>query len=218
MAPKGWVAQQGFLDQRPITILFGYCPMILSLRPLFLLVTFFGVMSCSRPAPDIPVVMQWDHQPASAEWTAASLDMLAGEAAILTQIVPEDAEYWCPGYSDASQEDRALFYTGFLSALARYESTWNPRAVGGGGRWFGLMQIYPPTARYRSCEAQSGTELQNGAANVRCSLRIMAITIPRDGVISQGRRGVAADWGPMRDADKVAAMRSWLHQQPYCQG
>ncbi len=184
-----------------------------------LLTLILILAGCSiRPEPEIPVAMRWDHRPEAAEWTQASLDMLAGDAAILTEVDVSDGEYWCPGYSDAAPETRALFWAGFLSALAQHESTWNPEAVGGGGRWFGLMQIYPPTARYRQCQVTSGQGLTDGAANLRCALRIMTHTVPRDGVISQGRHGVAADWGPMRNAAKVEQMRSWLHQQSYCQG
>lgn len=191
-------------------------------QPVILTLLFVMALSgCSfRPEPDLNILpaMRWDHRPEAAEWTRASLAMLQGDAAILTQIVPQDVEHWCPGYTDADAARRAAFWTGFMSALARYESTWNPDAVGGGGLWFGLMQIAPPTARYRHCEATTGAALRNGSANLRCALRIMAVTIPRDGVVSQGRRGMAADWGPMRDPAKGAEMRNWLHQQSYCQG
>jgi hypothetical protein len=172
----------------------------------------------TQPDPDTLPAMRWDHRPEAEIWTRASIDMLESDAAVLTAIVPEDAEVWCPGYETASAEDRAAFWVGFVSALARYESTWEPDAVGGGGRWFGLMQISPSTARYRGCEAGSGAALTDGAANLRCALRIMAQTVPRDGVVSQGTRGVAADWGPMRQAHVNTEMRDWLHRQSYCQG
>lgn len=193
------------------------------IRPALLaLLSALVLSSCAalRPAPE-PLanpVMRWDHRPEAAIWTRASMDMLETEAAVLTQVVPSDVELWCPGYTDADQATRAAFWTGFMSALARYESTWNPQAVGGGGRWFGLLQISPATARYRNCAVGSGSALTDGAANLRCALRIMAVTVPRDGVVSQGTRGVAADWGPMRDPAKAAEMRAWLHQQSYCQG
>ena len=172
----------------------------------------------SGPEPDLLPVTRWDHRPEAEIWTRASLDMLEGDAAALTSVTPSDVEGWCPGYAEAGEADRAAFWVGFVSALARYESTWEPGAVGGGGRWFGLMQISPATARYRGCEAGSGAALTDGAANLRCALRIMAVTVPRDGVVSQGTRGVAADWGPMRQDHVRAEMRDWLHRQSYCQG
>ena len=66
----------------------------------------------------------------------------------LLETVPKDIDDWCPAYAENDADQRAAFWAGFVSTLSRYESTWNPRAVGGGGRWFGLMQIYPPTAEF----------------------------------------------------------------------
>jgi len=106
---------------------------------------------------------------------------------------------------------------GFLSSLAKHESTYKPWAVGGGGRWHGLLQILPGTARGYKCNVGTGAELRNGAANLSCAVRIMAVTVPRDGVIyGRGGRGVAADWGPMRNAAKRADMARWLKRQNYC--
>jgi hypothetical protein len=89
--------------------------------------------------------------------------------------------------------------------------------VGGGGRWFGLVQISPATARYRGCSATSGQALLDAEANLRCGVRIMGETVPRDGVVSQGMRGVAADWGPFHSSRKREDMRQWLVAQDYCQ-
>ncbi len=104
-----------------------------------------------------------------------------------------------------------------MSTLAKYESTYKPRAVGGGGKWYGLLQILPATARGYKCNVGTGEALKNGAANLSCAVRIMAVTVPRDGVIyGRGGRGVAADWGPMRSASKRADMAGWLRRQTYC--
>lgn len=109
---------------------------------------------------------------------------------------------------------------GFLSALAKYESTWKPTAVGGGGRWYGLLQILPATARHYGCRARSGAALKDGSANLACAIRIMARTVTRDGVIHARKprwSGVAADWGPMRSEAKRHEMAAWLRGQEYCQ-
>ena len=187
-------------------------------RPLLLSLAALAACASTVTDSDGLPATRWDHRPEAEIWTRASLDMLEGEAAGLTSVVPSDVEAWCPGYTEAGEEERAAFWVGFLSALARYESSWEPGAVGGGGRWFGLMQISPATARYRGCAAGTGAALTDGAANLRCALRIMAETVPRDGVVSQGNRGVGADWGPMRQAHVVEEMQGWLRGQSYCQG
>jgi hypothetical protein len=161
--------------------------------------------------------MRWDFHPEGEAWTRASLAMLETDASALTQIVPADIEIWCPGYADADADGRAAFWAGLVSTLARHESTWNPTAVGGGGRWFGLVQITPATARGYGCAVGTGTDLLDGEANLRCGLRIMSETVPRDGVVSAGMRGVAADWGPFHQGTKREDMRAWVSSQDYCQ-
>lgn len=173
--------------------------------------------SASTKSPHSHYTMRWDHKAQSTEWTERGIAALESHGAVLPDIVPADIETWCPGYAEASETDREAFWIGLISALAKHESTWNPAAVGGGGRWFGLVQISPATARLYGCEAKSGSALKNGAANVSCAIRIMARTVQRDGVVSAGMRGVAADWGPFHTASKRQDMIAWTSSQPFCQ-
>lgn len=159
---------------------------------------------------------RWDDHPNGPRWTASVLSALRGPGAPLLQSEPRDIHAWCPGYLEASPAQRAAFWTGLVSALAWHESTHDARAVGGGGRWFGLVQIAPGTARWRDCDVGSGEALLNGAANLRCGIRIMGITVPRDNVVAEGMRGVAADWGPFHSARKREDMRNWVRSQEYC--
>ncbi|MDA0187884.1 MAG: transglycosylase SLT domain-containing protein, partial [Proteobacteria bacterium] len=156
--------------------------------------------------------MRWDHVPQADEWEVAGLAALDSHAAILPDIVPADIDRWCPAYPDANDAQRSAFWLGLMSSLARHESTWNEAAVGGGGRWFGLVQISPATARTYGCQASSAQALLDGGANVSCALRIWAETVPRDGVIAEGRKGIAADWGPLHpsQARKREDIRTWV--------
>lgn len=160
---------------------------------------------------------RWTHQPNHVLWNRTALGALKTHGQPLVDMVPADIADWCPLYPQATQAQRRGFWVGFLSALAKYESTYKPKAVGGGGRWYGLLQILPATARGYGCNVGSGDALKNGAANLSCAVRIMAVTVPRDGVIyGPGGRGVAADWGPMRSRAKRAEMAGWLTRQSYC--
>lgn len=165
---------------------------------------------------DLPP-MQWDFRPDSELLTRAVLSALSEHGAALAQETPADVQAWCPGYPTADPADREAFWSGFLSALAKYESTWNPKAVGGGGQWFGMTQISPATARGYGCDAKTGNALLDGPSNLSCAIRIMAVTVPRDGVIAAGRGGVAADWAPLLSTSKRNSMRAWTSAQPYCQ-
>ncbi|AVL52228.1 lytic transglycosylase [Roseobacter denitrificans] len=168
---------------------------------------------------DLPQ-MRWSAAPGQAEWNEAALEALDGHGAPLVQMVPEDIEKWCPAYPEADEAGREAFWIGFMSALAKHESTYKPTAVNPNGKWFGLLQISPATARGYDCRAGSGEALKDGGANLSCAIRIMAVTVPRDGVIEDydGRwRGVAADWGPLRVPSKQRDIAGWLNDQPFCQ-
>ncbi len=166
--------------------------------------------------PTAMPVMGWDHRPEADHWTEATLAALLEADAPLVNVVPHDITDWCPGYVAAGADERAAFWAGLFSALARFESTWNPQAVGGGGQWFGLVQISPRTARSYGCDAASGDALQDGAANLSCAVQIAERTVARDGVVAAGGGGLAADWGPFANAGKRAQMASWVSSQSYC--
>ena len=184
-----------------------------------------GLLQACAPAPmsevvvpDVLPVMGWDARPEAEVWTETTLDALENEGVALLSEIPGDIGTWCPGYVGAAPTERAAFWSGLLSALARHESTWNPAAVGGGGPWFGLVQIAPSTARGYGCDADSGAELQNGAATLECAVRIASHTVLRDGVVAAGGGGLAADWGPFASAEKRAQMAAFTSAQSYCQG
>ena len=179
-----------------------------------------SALAATRPVARIAALPQtrWTHRAGHKQWTRGAMQALRTHAAPLAAHVPRDIANWCPSYPSAALEDRRAFWVGFMSALAKYESTYRADAVGGGGKWYGLLQILPATARGYKCRVGTGAALKDGAANLSCAARIMAVTVPRDGVIyAPGGKGVAADWGPMRSRAKRADMAGWLRAQPYCQ-
>jgi len=159
---------------------------------------------------------RWETISGTALWTRTSLAALKNHGEPLAATIPGDIADWCPAYPTSSPKARRAFWVGFVSTLVKHESTYRPRAVGGGGRWFGLTQISPSTARLYGCVARSGSALKNPVANLSCAIRIMAKTVPRDGVVSRGMRGVAADWGPLHSSKKRRDMMAWTKRQPYC--
>ena len=168
----------------------------------------------SKSLAPIRPAMRWDHRPEAADWTASTLAALRTHGAVLATVEPADIDRWCPAYRGAGPEDRRAFWAGLLSALAKHESTWNPQAVGGGGRWIGLVQIDPRTARGYRCTAQSTAALKDGTANLSCAVRIAASQVPKGDTVAQGMR----DWGPFYSSKKRAEMSAWTRQQAYCAG
>ncbi|WP_417279114.1 transglycosylase SLT domain-containing protein [Celeribacter sp.] len=160
--------------------------------------------------------LRWKNQARGPAWTRAAMRAVASHGQGLIKTVPGDIHNWCPGYATQDESGRAAFWAGLLSTLSYHESTWRETAVGGGGQWFGLVQIAPPTARHYNCRAGTGEALKDGELNLACAVRIMNKTVARDRVVSQGMRGVAADWGPFHSSTKREDMRRWLAAQPFC--
>lgn len=194
--------------------------MSLSRAPVASLAPIRSSLPVARPRvqeqelPDL----RWDHIRGSSRWTEAAMRALESHGDRLVDTVPRDIAQWCPAYPEAGEWERKAFWAGLLSTLSKHESTYRPAAVGGGGLWYGLVQILPATARGYGCEAKSGDALKDGAANMSCAVRILNRTVPRDGVVARGMRGVAADWGPFHSTKKREDMRRWLIRQPFCNG
>jgi len=162
--------------------------------------------------------MRWDHRPEAAAWTQSTITAIAAHDDVLASKVPSDIEAWCPGYETASMQDRRAFWSGLLSAVAKYESSWNPKASGGGGRYIGVMQISPKSAAQYDCDATSSQSLKDGAANLSCAVEMMADNVGRDNMVAgSGRSGVGRDWMPFRKAASRTEMADWTKAQSYCQ-
>ncbi len=174
--------------------------------------------------PEAPVTsadptppMRWDHRPEAVAWTTSTLLAVSTKDPVLSEQVPADITAWCPAYPKADLGARRAFWAGLLSAVAKYESSWNPVASGGGGRWIGLMQIAPQTAANYGCAATSAGALKDGSANLQCAVEIMSDQVAKDGLVAgAGNRGVGRDWMPLRDSTKRAEMAEWTRAQPYC--
>lgn len=165
------------------------------------------------------VPMRWDHRAEAAAWTMEAYEAVAQNDAALAGRVPGDIAQWCPGYQKASVSERRAFWVGLMSAVAKHESTWNPAASGGGGRYIGLMQISPRTAAAHGCDAKTASALKDGGENLVCAVEIFSGAVAKDGMVAgNGRSGIGRDWGPFRTASKRSEMAAWTAKQPYCQG
>ena len=202
---------------------------ILSARKAIFAAAIFAALSgCvqSRPsahsgAPSESFIskssMGWSRHAKGDDWTTEALAAVAAKDALLAKTIPGDIANWCPAYAKAPLGQRRAFWVGLMSAVSKHESTWNPAASGGGGRYIGLMQISPRTAASHGCEAKSAGALKDGGDNLVCAVEIFARKVAADGVVvGNGRQGIGRDWGPFRKADKRAEMAAWTSAQPWC--
>ena len=177
---------------------------------------FLG-FATSAQASDVPSAL-WDHRPKGAQWTQSMLGAIRDSGRGLVSTIPGDIDTFCPAYSKADTDERAAFWVGLFSALAKHESTFNPQAKGEGGKYRGLLQIAPATARAYGCDSRN---LYDAETNLACAVRIAARQVARGQMVAGGPgrwAGVAADWGPMRNARKRAEIAAFTRAQAYCQG
>ena len=194
-------------------------------RPLIAMSLAAGLLSACAGVPDLTAylpeglqpAMRWDARPEAATWTSRTLTAVAARDSELAATVPGDIATFCPGYALAPMGQRRAFWVGLLSATAKYESGYNPKASGGGGRYIGLMQISPRTASHYGCEANSSAALEDGAANLECAVRIIAPNVGSDRMVAgNGNRGMARDWGPFKKKSVRAEIAAWTASQAYC--
>ncbi|MEO8530469.1 MAG: transglycosylase SLT domain-containing protein [Deltaproteobacteria bacterium] len=179
-------------------------------RPLSygFLVVLAGCVASEPEVQPMNFAMQWDQRPEAAAWTTRTVTQVTTSP--LVQVVPSDITAWCPAYPEQSTTERAAFWAGAMSAIARYESTWNPAAKGGRGRYHGMMQISPNTAASAGCTGN----LFNGADNLSCATKIAA----RQAGSGRTVGDILGDWGPMHSGEKRASMAAWTREQSYCKG
>ena len=196
----------------------AFLPLSLALGLLSACTGFPGPGDAAYLPGSILPGMRWDARPEAADWTRRALTAVAASDSDLAAQVPGDIETFCPGYASAPIGDRRAVWVGLMSATAKHESSFNPKASGGGGRYVGLMQISPGTARLAGCEARTSAALKDGAANLECAVRIFAPHVAGDGMVAgKGNRGVARDWGPFSRQSTRAEIAAWTAAQPYCQ-
>ena len=168
------------------------------------------------PSAALPA-MRWDNRPEAANWTRAAYAAVASHDAQLALTVPKDIALFCPDYPKASLSDRRAFWVALMSSTAKHESGFNPAASGGGGRYVGLMQISPQTARQYDCAASTSKGLKDGAANLQCAVKVFAPHVAEDGMVAgNGNRGIARDWGPFHNQSSRHEIASWTSAQNYC--
>ena len=173
-------------------------------------------VSLAQATPGPVPAARWDHRAEAQDWTRATLAAVKARETALVNTLPQDIAVFCPAYPVADKTQRAAFWVGLFSALAKHESTWNPRAKGDGGKYRGLLQIAPATARAYGCDS---TRLYDGAANLACGVRIAAHQVGQSGLVAGAPGnwgGLALDWGPMRNARKRAEIAAWTRGQSYC--
>lgn len=157
----------------------------------------------------------WSKKDKTGQWTAVTEE--AVKASELPGLVPTDVERFCPTYAALDADDRAVFWTGLISIIARPESNFKPEtkftesfpdSQGNPVISRGLLQISIESANQKryACGIEDAESLHQPDVNLRCGVRILAAWVKADNVIaswgSKPNRGGARYWSTLRESRK----------------
>lgn len=135
------------------------------------------------------------------EMQEASIASLKAYGSALLSFEPKDKSEWCMG------SDKLAFYNKLLSAIAKYESGYDPNNTykenfkDNHGNYVisvGLMQVSSESCNGYGMKYLVNSELKKNSNNLECAARILNKWIPRDGNVSQGSLGAGRYWSVMR--------------------
>lgn len=200
---------------------------------------FFACTPPDKVKPEAPIVAEpvkapielqadWGQKP---EWSAFTLAAIAEHGAALLNKNPGDWAAWCGrDWVKLSSDEKAAFYLGLISALARFESSFKPDVTytenfkDSQGAFIisrGLLQISKESANGYACGITDAKMLHDPRTNLSCGVRILSRWVERDGVIQGGGAGAwtgaARYWSPFRDSAKRAKMAAFTKGMKVCQ-
>jgi hypothetical protein len=159
--------------------------------------------------------LSWDDDPGRTQWSAELLNLVAGSITDLERGNPED---FVSGYSTLSQQLRKKFWAELLIAMAKFESSWNPKEpfLEHDGQWsIGLLQLSIGDQNNYHLEprVEHEEELQDPFINLRWGVQIFTHLLVRDGVVALGSngndaRGGARYWSVLRVGHKVDQIKA----------
>lgn len=186
------------------------------------------------PAPVLTseVTPLWESKVSDGKaWTShvsAEIDRLGHN---LVDVVPEDANLFCPKFSRLSDAQRKQYWIHMISSMVRFESNFKPAtkytegfndSKGNPVISRGLLQISIESANSYGCGFKNAEELHDPLKNLSCGVRILDRWVGRDGRIagkvSGSWRGGARYWAVLRAADKNSynSIVSWSQNLSIC--
>lgn len=178
---------------------------------------------------------RWASQPEGKAWTKHAEQAVDKYGQSLLSVQPADGELFCKSYANLSQDNRRNFWVHMVSALAKYESSYNPKVtfdettvdpnmITSQGKPIisrGLLQISKESANGYGCRISDPEELHEPEKNISCAVRILNRWVGRDKLIS-GRedgkwKGAARYFSPFRNETKLSSLQNQSQQQSFCQ-
>lgn len=155
----------------------------------------------------------WRQKNIDGSWSKLTEE--AVKATSLPNAIPTDIDKFCPGYKSKGAADRAIFWTGLISIIARPESNFKPEttytesftdAQGKKVISRGLLQISIESANQKrySCAIAKAADLHDPKINLTCGVKILDALVKADNVIATyaGQKAIGGGryWSTLREA------------------
>lgn len=184
------------------------------------------------PAAHSFVEADWDNQPAGDEWTEFTSAALSRFGGNLQNSSIKDAAAYCPNFAALDDQGRNDFFVGLLSAMARFESSFDPKRKftetfndrnGNPVISRGLLQLSIESGNggYQ-CGFADENALHDPQQNLECGVRIMNKLVGQNDYIGAsvgGKwKGGARYWSVLRPThSKNPKIRAFTQQMTICQ-
>jgi hypothetical protein len=154
----------------------------------------------------------WRKKNTDGTWT--QITESAVNVSSLSKSMPKDITKFCPGYASRTESDRAIFWAGLISIIARPESNFKPESSytesfpdSQGNKVIsrGLLQISIESANQRrySCGIKKAEDLHEPETNLVCGVKILDAWVKTDNVIATyiGQKPVGGGryWSTLRE-------------------
>ena len=169
----------------------------------------------------------WSEANQDGSWTQMAQQAVA--ATTLAGQNPKDIDKFCPKYSKLNKTFKNKFWVGLLSAMAKYESNFNPQTkytekfkdkTGKKVISRGLLQISIESANQKryDCKIKAAKDLHGPATNLLCGAKILSSWVESDGVVAYHKaknKGGARYWSVLRTSNpalkKISTMTRGLN-------
>jgi hypothetical protein len=171
----------------------------------------------------------WADKNTGASWTVFTEKII--EKSLLHQSNPEDIEYFCPKYKSITKTDKIKFWTGLISSMAYYESSFDPNAEytekfkDNQGEYIvsrGLLQLSFESANQKAynCNIESDQDLYLAEVNLNCGINILSYWLNKDKAITSIKskiKGAGRYWAVLRSNNgQLEKIQAYTQALDFC--
>lgn len=193
-----------------------------SLIAVLLLGALSGCQTLQPAQEAPPAKLSWESAKAENKAWSEFVFALLRQGLLASFDQAQDVSLFCPKYRTLREEEKVAVFGELISAVAKFESSWNPASVYHEPAplnydSIGLLQLsYEDHRGYSFCPAAGTRDLKDPRVNLDCGMRILARQVER-----RGKLILSSDvyWSVLKDGgahSKIPQIRAMVAKLPFC--